>query len=372
MLGIPNMGKKIVPNACDFSSANILVIRPDVLGDILLTIPFLVVLKRQCPGARITLAVTRPWVKFIERLQIVDEVIEFPLNSDQWRAISNVFRAIAFGSKILKKVKFDIVLCPRWDADLYDAHLVALFSHAPQRIAFFENATPWKTASNRGRDAFYTHVVTDQGTRHESARSLYFLEAIGLPALPLEDKISSISIRDKVPLVEIKIDPSWNGCPLVGIFPGVQDADRQWPVENFIAAAKNIATNHPVRFLVLGTKKEAVQCERFCHEFPGLALNLSDKTDLMGLAGTVRQCSVVISCNSGGAHLAGVLEVPVAAIFQHPHGGDPENPSSPERFRPLGKNVRVLQPGMDNSTPVTADQVTEAALDLMGLKSSHE
>jgi len=369
MMGIPNVGKKILPDVRDFSSANILVLRPDVLGDVLLTIPFLEALKRKAPGASITLAVARPWVKFIELLKIVDEVIEYPFNSDPWRAASNVFRAMTFGRKNLMKRKFDVVLSPRWDADFQDAHLVAFFSHAPQRITFFENATPWKQASNRGRDDFYTHVVVDKGTRHEASRSLYLLEALGLASSTVEDKSLSFSIRNKVFSAELKLGPLEKGCLLIGIFPGVQDSAKQWPVENFIETAKKIVAHRQVCFLVFGTEKESIQCERFCRELPGHALNFAGKTDLMELAGSMRLCSVVISCDSGGAHLAGVLEVPVVAIFRHPIGGNPESQLSPERFRPLGRNVRVLQPSMGNSASVTADQVAEAALHLMVMKA---
>jgi ADP-heptose:LPS heptosyltransferase len=368
LIGIPNVGKKITPQADDFVSAHILVIRPDVLGDLIMTLPFLVALKRQLAGARITLAAGRPWMKFVEQLHVVDDVIEYPLNADPWRAFSNVFRALAFGLKNLKKRKFDLVLYPRWDADFLDAHLVAFFSYAPQRIAFFEQVSPWKVFSNRGRDAFYTHVVADKITRHEAERSLYLLEALGLSSAADEDGPDSFSIREKIPPVELNLPPFRKKCPLIGIFPGVQDPARQWPVDNFIETARKITAARTVHFLVFGTEKEAVQCERFARELSGDALNLSGKTELINLAGALRQCSVVISCNSGGAHLAGVLEVPVVAIFSSPSGGDPDGPVSPERFRPMGRLVRVLQPGKDPSSSVTADQVAETALQLMDRK----
>jgi len=367
-MGIPNVGERIAPQACEFASANILVIRPDVFGDVLLSIPFLLALKRRLPDARVTLAVSRPWTKFVGALQIVDEVIEYPLDSDRWRAASNVFRAAAFGRNVLKKRKFDVVLNPRWDADFHDAHLVAFFSHAPHRITFFEKATSWKTAANRGRDVFYTHIVEDTGVRHESARSLYFLQALGLGPSALDAEADLVSIRNKVQPMDLDAKFLEKGYPLIGVFPGVQDSVKQWLVENFIEAAKQIFVSRSVRFLVFGTEKESSQCAQFTRELSEFALNLSGKTGLMELAGYIRQCSAVISCDSGGAHLAGILEVPVAVIFRHPHGGDPESQLSPERFRPLGKDVCVLQPGVDNPLSVAPKQVSDAILHFIDRK----
>lgn len=378
MVGIPNVGKKILPQADNFSHSNILVLRPDALGDVILTIPFLRELKKRLPQARVTLAVAKPWKGLVDFLKIVDETVEFPLNADRWRASSNVFRALMFGMRTLKKRKFDLVLCPRWDADFHDAHLVAFFSYAPQRITFFEKASLWKAESNRGRDSFYTHVIPDAGIRHEAARSLYFLEAIGLGSFPGGCESDLISIADKVAPADLELDPSWTGDKLIGVFPGVQDPDRQWAVDNFIEAAKMILKRRQVRFLVLGTEKESVQCARFCQGLAGFALNCSDKTSLPQLARLLLQCSLVISCNSGGAHLAGALDVPVAVIFNYAFRVDPDNALSPERFRPLGKNVAVLEPPAwahaahfqeSLSVSVTPGQVAEAASRLLDQKA---
>jgi len=367
LLGIPNVGKKITPQASDLSTANILIIRPDVLGDVLLTLPFLSELKRRLPGARITLAVDGSWKKFIEHLSIVDAVMEYPLSSNRWCAITNIVRAVVLGRGTLKKLRFNMAACPRWDADFHDAHLVAFFSHTPQRVGYFEKATPWKEASNRGRDAFYTHVIKGKGVRHEVDRSLHLLEELGLETSPSESEFRSFSIRNKVVPVDLKLNPSWKGFPLIGIFPGVQDPVKQWPVEKFIAAARKIMVCHPVRFLVFGTQKESVSCDHFSRELSGFALNLCGNTDLTELAGSLRHCATVVSCDSGGAHLAGMMEVPVVVIFRHPLGEDPSSPLSPDRFHPLGRFVRVLRPGADNS-PVDAGQVAESVLTFISQK----
>jgi len=374
--GVPNVGKSINPKGIDLSRANILVIRSDALGDSILTLPFLRALKRQLPRARVTLAVAKPWKVFFESLHVVDEVIDYPFSADKWKATSRVFGALATGFKILRKKQFEVVINPRWDADFHDAFLLAFFSFAPNRIAFFEKATPWKCAANRGLDRFYTHVVSDSGTRHEVARSFQLLKALGLDSIPEDQFLGLISIADRFPPATLDLDPAWAGCQLIGIFPGVQDSAKQWRLDHFVECAKRLLERKPVRFLALGTGREARHCQEFCQALPGVSLNLSGRTELPRLAGILRCCSAVVSCDSGGAHLAGALDVPVVVLFSHRPGADPDSSISPERFQPLGEKVVVLQPppAPAELTPQTGEspvnlipprQVAQAVLSLI-------
>jgi ADP-heptose:LPS heptosyltransferase len=52
------------------------------------------------------------------------------------------------------------------------------------------------------------------------------------------------------------------------------------------------------------------------------------------LAGVLSRCRAVVSPDSGPAHMAGALGVPVAAVF---------GPTSPERWAPMGPRVKVLR-----------------------------
>jgi len=172
------------------------------------------------------------------------------------------------------------------------------------------------------------------------------------------------------------LDPSWAGSQLIGVFPGVQDGKKQWRPENFIECASLLLRHKPVRFLAFGTSQESGHCRQFCQALPGVSLDLSGKTGLPKLAGMLRRCSVVISCDSGGAHLAGALGVPVVVLFSHLPGADPDCSISPERFRPLGEQVVLLQPPpakkdfmcQEGESPInliSPGQVAEAALGLI-------
>ena len=364
MSGVPGLKKVVRPKISDLKRPNILVVRCDVLGDIILTIPFLAALRHQFPKSHISILVAKTWVPLARQIKYVDEVLASPLQTNKWSAIANVFRAMFFGLKELRQHRFDLTLCPRWDSDYTDAFLLSFFSFAPLRIAFSESSTEWRRAANRGQDQLFTTIVTDTGVKHEATRSLFFLESLGLSSTININEVEFLCHEDRK--APINLPP---GFDPIAVFPGVRDRSRQWPVENFVNSARLIASRHNVIFLALGTQAEANQCSEFCKALGESSINLCGKIDLVELPVLLKLCCAVLSCNSGGAHLAGILNVPVVAIFSHPMDGDPADPCSPDRFRPLGENVIVIQPeslsfkdnGKTSSLSfVTVERVAEA------------
>ena len=103
----------------------ILVIRPDEIGDIVLTIPFLRELRRAAPRARIALVVNATCYELVEHSPYADAV--YALNFKQYGGKLYCLRltlaALQLRWSRLRRWKFDLVLLPRRGPDNYRSEL---------------------------------------------------------------------------------------------------------------------------------------------------------------------------------------------------------------------------------------------------------
>jgi heptosyltransferase-2 len=346
-LGVPNVGVSCAPTTTQDIGPRTLIVRNDAMGDLLLTLPFIAALRALFPEAYIALLVAPAWHSLVAKLQMVDEVLSCALPTGKWSAIRNVWRAIQFGRRELEPRRFDWAIVPRWDADFTDAFLLAFFSFAPVRIAYGEESTVWRRSSNAGMDAFYTCVVHDKGVVHESVRSVRLLEKMGFKVPEVQESILQTAIEDlRRPVSEQPITLPTDR-PVVGVFPSVLDPVKQWPISHFVEMAQQVHAERNSLFVVFGGKSDVQKCAEFTNACPFPVMNLCDQIALPDLPAVLSQCVVVISCDSGGAHLAGMMNLPVVVIFSQTLEYDAAGQLSPERFKPLGHHVVVLQPSSE-------------------------
>ncbi|WP_250002576.1 glycosyltransferase family 9 protein [Actinoplanes sp. M2I2] len=148
------------------------------------------------------------------------------------------------------------------------------------------------------------------------------------------------------------------------IHPGAKSPSRRWPVDRYAAVARRLrSAGH--RVLITGSASERELAVRVA-EGAGLDASAVPATDLGELAGLVAHARVVISGDTGIAHLATAYRTPSVVLF---------GPMSPERWGPPDRpEHRVIwhgtrsEPG-DSMEPgvhpallaVEPDEVTDAA-----------
>jgi heptosyltransferase-2 len=364
---VPNIGVSCAPTTTRGFKPRILIVRNDALGDLLLTLPFIAALRALFPDAYIALLVAPTWHSLMAKLQMVDEVLSCALSTEKWSAIRNVWRAIQFGRRELEPRKFDWAIVPRWDADFTDAFLLAFFSFAPVRIAYGEESTAWRRSSNAGMDGFYTCVLHDAGVVHESVRSVSLLEKMGFKVPEVQESILQTAIEDlRRPVSEQPIALPTDR-PVVGVFPSVLDPVKQWPISHFVELAQQVHAERNSLFVVFGGRSDVQKCAEFTNACPFPVMNLCGLVALPDLPDVLRQCAAVLSCDSGGAHLAGIMNLPVVVIFSQTREYDSAGQLSPDRFKPLGQQVVVFQPSSEAAAqdegrpPVAAVPVEEVA-----------
>jgi ADP-heptose:LPS heptosyltransferase len=109
------------------------------------------------------------------------------------------------------------------------------------------------------------------------------------------------------------------------VHPGGKEPRRRWPLRRFAAVARRLARcGH--RILITGSAAERELAEQVaaCAGLPGPAV-LAGRLDLAGLAALVAHARVVVSADTGVAHLATAYGTPSVVLF---------GPERPRRWGP--------------------------------------
>ena len=285
-----------------------LIVRLDLLGDCLLTLPAAAALKRAHPGLHITFLASRGAGELLRLSPAVDEVIECDLaDMTHLRALSDPggWRSGARLLARLRRARFDIAVSAYGPL----ARAVVSLSLARHRIA-----------DGRGGPAVERERRIRPG-EHESDHLLALVS--GAPPEAPEPAL----VPAEPPPPELA-----RGAVLC---PGTRSGSaKAWPAANWTRLATELA-KRGLNPLVVGAGNEIDLANGICAGQPQL-VNLAGKLSLGQLAAVISQARLVVGVDSMPIHLASLLGVPTLGLF---------GPTDPGRYRPRG-NGRALAIGI--------------------------
>jgi ADP-heptose:LPS heptosyltransferase len=121
------------------------------------------------------------------------------------------------------------------------------------------------------------------------------------------------------------------GVPLVGMVPGSRHPIKRWPAVHQASLADR-CRQAGLGVLILGGRDDVSQARAVTDNMKSRADLVQTGGSLGLLAGLLSRCAVVVSPDSGPAHMAAALGVPVVTLF---------GPTSHERWAPQGRGCRV-------------------------------
>lgn len=301
----------------------ILLLRPDHLGDVLLTTPAIHALRTALPDAEMHALVGSWAASLLSNNPDLDMVLTLPYpgfsrrEKIDWRS---PYKLAFESARILRRVGYSTAIIFR--SDHWWGALLAHLAGIPRRIGYNDpDAAPFLTTTLERRPE---HAVL------QSARLVEPLTgALNTYHLPLNFPVTATDQAWVAGYLE-----AWGveeGTPLIAIHPGSGSWVKTWDEAKWAYVADVLADQLDALVVLTGDDQELPMCQRIAGRMKQRTCIMAGDTGVGTLAALFQRCLVVLGPDSGPLHLAAAVDAPTVALY---------GPADPAEFGTWGNGER--------------------------------
>jgi heptosyltransferase-2 len=334
---------------------NVLIVRTDRIGDVVLTLPMVPALHAELPWLRISMLLRSSIRELVDGFQGLDTI----LNYDEKGKPKAFFTLLTE----LRKRRFDLVFVVH---PTFRLALLTLLAGIPRRVG-----TGYRWYSFLLNKRVFEHRRTAE--KHEAEYNLSLLQAIGCDVRSVPSIALTISAEARnAAAQEIKRLGMAESNKIVILHPGSGGSARDWSSQNFADLAKALKTDG-CSVVITGSSLEESLVAEVVKRSNGTVATSTGRLSLKELAAFIRLARLFVSNSTGPLHIAAAEGVPVIAFYP------PIPECSPQRWGPLTEKQVVFTAdsalcqrckggpcqGTDCMDQITVDQVLQAARRLL-------
>src|SRR6266404_552906 len=339
----------------DLQPFRILIRASNWLGDSVISVPAVRAIKAGRPDAHITIAAPTKIAAIWKLVPEVNEIVSLP------------HRGLFATVRLLRgQPRFDVaVLFP----NSLRVALEAWLSGVPRRVAYRGHFRSWLL------NQIVPATARVGPPEHQAFRYLRIAQDLGAQITGGEFSFGQTTPNAQRPTPNAYRPSSpqlstLNSQLLIGLCPGAEYGPaKRWLPERFAEAAKMIAEQRDLQWILFGTKKDAAIGAEICKVLGDRCTNRIGQTTIEQLIDELRDCRLLLTNDTGTMHLATLLGLPVVAIF---------GSTEPRLTGPLGNGHIVLRHQVECSPcflrecpidfrcmkEVSVEEVVEAALSI--------
>lgn len=317
----------------------IVCIRPGALGDTLLTLPALALLRARLPDAEITFVARGETLPLAQASGLAQSTYAYELPA--WSALFAEELAAGTGA-------FDRPPC----------------SLAGSAVIAWLHDGDGLVARNLGRLGASPVVIAETQAHANLPEPMALTLARGTAGLGVTAPASVEELRAMLPRLrapaqdEHAADELWRslrageGERVIALHPGSGGAAKRWPPESFAALARVFLIRGERPLLIVGPQDGSVlQRVREALGDATAAVPVARGLSIGTLAALLRRCAAYVGNDSGVTHLAALVGTQTVALF---------GPSDPAIWIPLGERVQVIRAAHGRMEEITPEEVAHA------------
>lgn len=294
----------------------VLIIQTAFLGDVILTLPLVQVLKRHKPGLQMDFIGIPETADVLKNNPDINEVILY--DKRQYKGVKKLF---VLANK-LKKNKYDLIVSPHRSAR---SALITYFTSPKYSITFDRSAF----------NSLYKIKVPYLQDVHEIKRNLELLKPLGInetqiirphiyPGETEKKKIDEIFGQNNIS----------HDDKIISIAPGSVWFTKRFPKEKFLSLIKCI--DKQIKIILIGGKADSEISEYLKSNYgESNLLNLIGELSILESAEAIKLSQILVTNDSAPLHIGNAVETDVYAVFGStiPQFG----------FYPYGKNDMIFE-----------------------------
>lgn len=286
----------------------ILCVRPDNMGDLLMSAPAISAVKEtfRCRISLLTSSMASPIASYIPG---VDDIIVWDV---PWVKGTEPWSAVAFEKTIneLKQQQFDAaIIFTVFSQNPLPTALMLTLAGIPNRLAYCRE-NPYHLLS---------HWVPEKEPyvfiRHQTRRDLDLVKAIG--ASTTDETINIRLPQDHEQSLRAKLAGAGVDAtrPWLVLHPGVSEKKREYPVDHWTEVGKKIISQLNYQVIVTGIARERPLVESICNGIGPHAYPLAGRLSLEEFITLIRFTPLLISVNTASVHLAAAVKTKTIVLY---------------------------------------------------------
>ncbi len=297
-------------------------IRLDAIGDFVIWLDAAKEFRRIYPKERITLLANHVWADFARQFPYWDDVIDISCS----KLLRNPFYRILLFWRV-RRLGFRIVIQPTFSRSFWVGDSLARVTGAQERIASIGDLANQTGDEKRVSDLWYTRLVNARAAPlMELERNAEFVQNLSgsqctasLPHIPVSVGQAPYFVPDEYAV--LFIGASWTG--------------REWPLDRFMAVAKQINKYYGLNIVLCGGVGDRVRCGEFVDGLDIKCINLAGFTTLDDLVAVIRGAKLLVSNETSAIHIATAVGTASVCILGGGHYG---------RFMPYPESIQGKKP----------------------------
>ncbi|MDR3668083.1 MAG: glycosyltransferase family 9 protein [Ignavibacteriaceae bacterium] len=304
---------------------NLLIVRTDRIGDVVLSLPLAELIKKHYPDCRITFLLKDYTKSLVEGHPFIDNILILKEKNNKISLIENILQ--------IKKNSYDaaVVVYPT-----FITALIIFLSRIHSRIG-----TGYRWYSALFNNKVYEH--RKNALRHELEYNVNLLKYFGI-----EESVNPSTINFNLKIAKkddervttiLKVKNIDLKKPVIIIHPGSGGSSIDLPLNKFKELVDLIHNNLTAEILITGSKSEI----EYCHNLvvSGKTKNLAGLFNLGELKSLINHCDIFIANSTGPLHIAAALGKNVIGFY-------PKIPQcSAKRWGPYSNKSIVFTPELE-------------------------
>ncbi|MBT9168586.1 MAG: Lipopolysaccharide core heptosyltransferase RfaQ [Syntrophomonadaceae bacterium] len=305
----------------------ILLVRNDGIGDFVLSLPALDVLRQSFPQTKITVFIPSWQEEIASASNLFDEIVIFDNKKSDYLSSSlklkNLFVDMLKQVSMLRKHHFDLAVDIRGDIR--------------NRVIIFLSAIPYRLSFDiGGLESLLTHEIHYRENTHEVDHFNDLFSFCGSNNLASNFELN-ITTKDKEKIEQFLES---NGILLgedflVAVHPVSRWPAKEWPKEKYAELCDWLMTKWRTKIVMIGSSEDLKEVEKILLLMNEKPVITAGVLSLLQTVALLKEADLFIGNDAAPMHIAAALKIPVIALF---------GPTDPEMYGPYGEGHSVIRP----------------------------